>query len=311
MTVVLLLILLAGPVLAACGAPYRRVWAALPPRSTATLVAASLIAAVIFSYVGLALLAAPAAFQVLPAVQLSAACQRLLARIDPGGPFAAWLATALLMVSACAVIACSRRLRRERRGLRIEPDVGIRERVSEFDVVVLPTHVPLAYSVGGPPPQVVISQGLRDRLDKRAFAAVVEHEAAHLHARHDRWLRLAALMEVALWFLPWVRRATATLRLSLELWADEEAARAVGRGAVLDGLLAAIDAAPMPAPAAALSGAEALAERLAKLADGPPPRRGALAGAGRGWLAMMGLAGISAGAGLVAALSVVAHLCTA
>jgi beta-lactamase regulating signal transducer with metallopeptidase domain len=167
----------------------------------------------------------------------------------------------------------------------------------------------VAYSLGGHRPQVVLSQGLRDRLDGEGLAAVLAHETAHLRAGHDRWLHLANLAEAALWFAPWARPAAGMLRLWLERWADEDAARQVGRDALRAALLttAGIEAAtPL---AAALSGAGALAERIAALAAGPPEGAGRL----RGVASLAVTAGTAvAGAGaLVAALGVLAHLCAA
>ncbi|SRR5216684_4432678 len=60
------------------------------------------------------------------------------------------------------------------------------------------------------------------------------------------------------------------LRPWLERWADEDAARQVGRRALRAALLTAAGIEAAPLPAAALSGAGTLAERIAALAAGPP-----------------------------------------
>lgn len=311
MITVPVVVFMAGLVLVACGAAGHRVWVGLPPPGAARLMMAGLLIAVMFTYLSLALMAGPLLLGALPPSALAAACRRQLARLDPGVPGVTWLAVALLAASVCAVAGRARRCRHERRGLRVEHEVGSHEYGPEFELVTLPSEMPVAYSLGGRWPQVVVSQGLRDRLDGSGFAAVVAHEAAHLRARHDRWLVLATLLETALWFVPWARRATGTLRLSLERWADEDAARTVGRVAVRAGLLAAVDAAPLPSSAAALSRAGALAERLAMLVEEPPGRGGAVSRAGFGRFTVMAVAAVVTVGGLVASLSMLAHLCTA
>jgi Zn-dependent protease with chaperone function len=293
----------AGFVLLACAAVGRT---DMVPARAARLVMASLLAAAAFIYLALALVAGPLLLAVLPSSALSEVCRRELAQLAHGGPVQVLLAAAIVLASMCAVAARMRRCLRERGGLRVEPEIGSHEQRREFDLVTLPCDRPVAYSLGGRRSQVVISRGLRDRLDEPGLAAVVAHEAAHLRARHDRWLVLAALLETALWFVPWAERATSALRLHLERWADEHAARTVGRGAVRAGLLAAVDAVPLPRTAAALSPAAALAERLAMLSEEPPEP-----GARLGRFTALTVGSVAASGGLVAFLAVLAHMCTA
>jgi Zn-dependent protease with chaperone function len=278
----------------------------LDPRAWARLVAAGLAGAVALTHAGLALLAVPAVAEVLPRPAL-AAWPRLLAGPGWGGVAVAWLAVALLALSAGVVTVRACRASRERRVLRVEPGIGAHEHRDGFDLVTLPRATLAAYSLGGHQPQVVVSQGLRDRLDEEGLAAVLAHEAAHLRAGHDRLLHLARVTEAALWFAPWTARAAGILRLWLERWADEVAARQVGRHALHAALLTVAGLEPLTPPAAALSGAGALAERITALAAGPPEGTGRL----RGTASLAVTAGIAvAGAGaLAAALGVLAHLC--
>src|SRR6266704_4488557 len=161
--------------------------------------AAGLAGAVALTYPGLVLLAVPAVARVLPQSAL-AAWPRLLAGLGPGGTAVAWLAACLLAASAGVVTAQAWRASRQRRMLRVEPGIGTHEHRDGFDLVTLPRAALVAYSLGGHRPQVVVSQGLRDRLDGDGLAAVLAHEAAHLRAGHDRWLHLARVTEAALWF---------------------------------------------------------------------------------------------------------------
>jgi hypothetical protein len=99
------------------------------------------------------------------------------------------------------------------------------------------------------------------------------------------------------------------LRLWLERWADEDAARQVGRYALRAALLTAAGIGPATPLAAALSGAGALAERITALAAGPPEGTGGLRGAA--WLAVTAGTAVAGSGALVAALGVLAHLCAA
>jgi Zn-dependent protease with chaperone function len=280
----------------------------LDPRARARWAAAGLAGAVALTYAGLALLAVPAVAGVLPRPVL-AAWPRLLAGPGPAGAAVGWFAAGLLAVSAGVVTARAGRASRERRVLRVEPGIGRHEHRDGFDLVTLPRAAVAAYSLGGHRPQVVVSQGLRDRLDDKGLAAVLAHEAAHLRAGHDRWLHLARVTEAALWFAPWARAAAGMLRLWLERWADEDAARQVGRPALRAALLTAAGIGPATPLAAALSGAGALAERITALGAGTPERAPGLRGVA--WLAVMaGTAAAGTGA-VVAALGVLAHLCAA
>ncbi|MGH9183378.1 MAG: M56 family metallopeptidase [Acidimicrobiales bacterium] len=107
---------------------------------------------------------------------------------------------------------------------RAAPWLGDRRARDGHQVVVLPTAVPVAYGIGGRPGQVVVSEGLLRRLSPDQAEVVVRHEEAHLRRAHPRWFLLAAVADSALGVLPWVRRATAALRVALERWADEDAA---------------------------------------------------------------------------------------
>jgi Zn-dependent protease with chaperone function len=288
--------------------PGTRWRAGLDPRVRARWAAAGLAGAVALTYAGLVLLAVPAVAGVLPQSAL-AAWPRLLAGPGPGGTAVAWLAAGLLAASAGVVTAQAWRASRQRRMLRVEPDIGTHEHRDGFDLVTLPRAAPVAYSLGGHRPQVVVSQGLRDRLDGGGLAAVLAHEAAHLRAGHDRWLHLARAAEAALWFAPWARPAAGALRLWLERWADEDAARQVGRPALRAALLTAAGIEPATPMAAALSGAGALAERITALAAGPPDGAGGLRAAAP--LAVTAMTAVAGAGALVAALGVLAHLCAA
>jgi Zn-dependent protease with chaperone function len=304
------LVLAAGLMLAWCGAAVRWASAGRMGRGTARQVVVFLFAAVAFTHVAFAMLAAPLVVGLLPAVELPPVCRRALQELGKGGPVVGWFAVALLAVSVSLVLRQVRTVRRQRRDLRVEPEVGTHQIGAQFDLVTLPSALPVAYSLGGRRRQVVVSDGFRARLDDEGLAAVVAHEAAHLRARHDRWLAVAALLDAALWFVPWARTAVATLQLSVECWADAEAAGAVGRPALRTALLATVGAAPVPPHLAAMSRAGgALVHRLRLLAvDGAPaagdPPRVRL---GRPLLAMLATGAM--GVGVAGTLVLLHHVC--
>lgn len=304
-------VVLSGLLLAGCGAANLRLWRALRPRTVLRQVAACLVVSVLLTYTGLMLLAAPALAGLRPHPGLLAMCRRLLIGPGPLGTLGTCAAASLVAVSLASLVMRMWRSRRDRRDLRIEFGLGHHEPRPGYDLVTLPSHVPLAYSLGGRHPQVVVSHGLRSRLGERELAAVVAHEAAHLRGRHDRWLALASLLETALWFAPWARPTLATLRLALERWADDEAAGAVGRKALRAALVvtATAGAAPLPSQVAALTSDDGLATRLALLSDEAARPAGGPAGAGWSWYAVSVAAVGTAGAGVIASLATLAHVC--
>lgn len=305
-----MLVLAAGLMLAWCGSAVRWASAGRMGRGTARQVVGLLLTAAAFTHVAFAMLTAPLLVGLLPAVDLPPACRRALEELGRGGPAVGWFAAVLLAVSVSLVVRQVRTVRRQRRDLRVEPGVGTHHHGPQFDLVTLPSALPLAYSLGGRRRQVVVSEGFRARLDPDGMAAVVAHEAAHLRARHDRWLAVAAVLDAALWFVPWVRPAVATLRLSVECWADADAVRAVGRPALRTALLATVDAVPVPPHLAAMSRAGgALVHRLSLLAVegapavGCPPR----VRFGRPLLAV--LAAGATGVGVAGTLVLLHHIC--
>ncbi len=136
---------------------------------------------------------------------------------------------------------------------------------------MLPTVVPLAYSVDGPDPQIVLSTGLVASLADDQLAAVVAHERAHIRHGHGRWLRAAATAASTLRWWPPAHRSHRILRAAIERWADETASRgdAHARHALRSALIEVIMAdAPIAVPA--LSLASTTVERVNAL-DGVAP----------------------------------------
>ncbi|MEU0880417.1 M56 family metallopeptidase [Lentzea sp. NPDC005914] len=96
---------------------------------------------------------------------------------------------------------------------------------------------PLAYSVAGRPPFVVVTTGLSKCLSPIEVDAVLAHEHAHLRGRHHV---LTGLAEAAAWafpFLPLMRQAPAAIRVLVEMAADSVASAQYGSHVVRSALL--------------------------------------------------------------------------
>lgn len=164
---------------------------------------------------------------VVGAVHLAAGTSlvRYEGHLAPGGIAASAVSMALLVVLAFRLAMAVRRSRSGRRAAYADGWLGVHRHGGDHDLVVLPTAAPVAYSVHGSPPQVVISQGLRDRLgEDDLLGFVIDHERAHLRRRHHRAVLLAAAVDALLGRVPVVARSTTALRLAVERAADEEAA---------------------------------------------------------------------------------------
>jgi hypothetical protein len=146
--------------------------------------------------------------------------------LAPGGMTASVLAAVLLLLMAGRLVVLAHRVRAGVRRARPDGWFGHHQQLDDHDLVVLPTAEPVAYGVDGCPPQIVVSQGLRDRLDDDLFGFVIDHERAHLRRHHRRYLLVAIVAEALLGRLTPVARSALALRLAVERAADEDAAGA-------------------------------------------------------------------------------------
>ncbi|MFM9377955.1 M56 family metallopeptidase [Gordonia sp. VNK21] len=113
---------------------------------------------------------------------------------------------------------------------------------SHRDIRVLDVAAPLAYCLPGLRSRVVLSEGVLARLDAEQLTAVIEHERAHLRARHD--LVLEAFIALHAAFPRFVRSESAlgAVRLLVEALADDQAVRVTRPSAVGRALVACADA---------------------------------------------------------------------
>jgi len=134
---------------------------------------------------------------------------------------------------------------------------------------VLQEETPIAYCVPGmSSPRIVVSQGTISTLSAAEYAAVLEHERAHVRRRHDLVLEAFTVLHVA---FPRFLRTDAPLvqsQVMVELLADDAARRSCGEAPVARALVALAGA---PTPAGALGSGGAAGVRMSRLRD-PDPR---------------------------------------
>jgi Zn-dependent protease with chaperone function len=80
-----------------------------------------------------------------------------------------------------------------------------------------------AYCLPGVRPRVVVSAGTLDLLDRAELAAVLTHERAHAHERHDLVLLPFTALRRALPWFGWVHDAHERVALLVEMRADDKA----------------------------------------------------------------------------------------
>ncbi|WP_333893203.1 M56 family metallopeptidase [Mycolicibacterium gadium] len=130
-------------------------------------------------------------------------------------------------------------------------------------VLWLPATEPLAYSLAGDPPLVVMSTGLRQCLDGVSVNAVAAHEHAHVRRRHHLLITVAQAAAAGLGWLPLMRHSPSLVRTLVELDADALAAHTHGHHG-LRRALQTLQTAPAPAAALGIVG-DCTQLRLARL----------------------------------------------
>lgn len=244
----------------------------LPPQEWAWLCTIALGGGLVLLEAVLILRAAPTLLRAGGVVWLATACERVLRPLVTGGPAVGWAAGAAAIGLPASALVHWRRGRRLRSHLIRDLWLGEPRVIAGHTVVVLPLARQLALSVAhGDRSAIVVSGGLVRALDGPQLEAVVGHEAAHLAHGHQRLVALAGMAEGIFGWLSPVTRSAAAVRLAVERWADEDAARSGigGRLAVRDSLLVLAGVAPAAA-VAGFTDAATVAARLAAL-ESPPP----------------------------------------
>lgn len=215
--------------------------------------------------------ATPAMFDAVGLHELAESCRSMLGLVAVIGWPGSALAFSVAIVVPVLAVHNARGLRARAHSVRIEAELGEHDHRGDVEIVLLPTVAPLAYSVDGPDPQIVLSTGLVAALDHDQLAAVVAHEGAHIRHRHGRWLLAAAGAAATLRWWPPAQRSHRILRAAIERWADETASHGDtdARRALRSALIEVVMADP-PVAVPALSLASTTLERINAL-DGVAP----------------------------------------
>ncbi len=142
---------------------------------------------------------------------------------------------------------------------------------------ILDHRAAVAYTVPGWRSRVVLSAGLIDLLSEPELAAVIEHERAHLRARHDVLVLPFQAWAVALGWVPGVRPAGRSVAELTEMLADDVATARSSAGALSAALVkVALSGAGPRSPeldhAPAIAGT-AVADRVSRLIQPHPLAR--------------------------------------
>ncbi|MGW7685194.1 M48 family metalloprotease [Kribbella sp. NPDC054772] len=140
------------------------------------------------------------------------------------------------------------------------------------ELVVLDDDRPDAFSTPQPAGRVIVTSGLLRALGPRERDVLLAHEKSHL-THHHAWWNLAAGLTAAV--NPVLRPAARAAATSVERWADEDAARAVGDRRLVATTLVRVAQLQThfghPATVVAATGGDLETRVRALLA--PPPRR--------------------------------------
>ncbi|SDU74676.1 M56 family metallopeptidase [Jiangella alkaliphila] len=157
---------------------------------------------------------------------------------------------------------------------------------AHLDVLVVDAAQPAAYAVPGRPGAVVLTTAARDVLSRPELAAVLEHERAHLRARHDRLLTVAGTFAAAAPWIPAARVGHRALRVLAEMHADDAAARRTSPFTTASALVKLAGTA-RPAGSLGVAGTDVAARVERLLGRAAEPRT-----PGR-WPMLLGLAGLT------------------
>jgi len=243
----------------------------LDPREAVRMCVGAVVLGAILVEVSLILFAVPVISHALGLKSLSVSCH-FLSDLTPGGLPVGWLIAVLAAALPVLVRRGWLRANAVTEAMRAEPSLGSHRSYNGIDLVQLPTESLIAYSIGTPDPQIVVSDGLASLLSPDEFEAVVSHEAAHVHDDHGRMLRILAALETPVPSLRWI---TTSVRVAMERCADESAVRhdPAKRMALLDALLKVSDA-HVPDSIAAFTQRSGVVERAHALLASPPAPTG-------------------------------------
>ncbi|WP_405181358.1 M56 family metallopeptidase [Nocardia sp. NBC_01377] len=106
------------------------------------------------------------------------------------------------------------------------------------DIRVLAATEPIAYCLPGLRQRVVLSEGTLTNLDDAEVTAIVSHERSHLRARHDLVLEAFTAVHEAFPVVVRSRAALGSVKLLIELLADDSAVKVTGPAPLARALVA-------------------------------------------------------------------------
>lgn len=140
-------------------------------------------------------------------------------------------------------------------------------------VVLVPDRDPFAFCHGLLRPRLYLSTALFGILDGRELDAVLRHEEAHRRRRDPLRVFAVRVLAAALFFLPLARVARDRYLVRLEIRADQEVVRRVGREPLAGALVKLLQVSPAPMPAVAISRFNPTEERVRRLLEPAPQPR--------------------------------------
>jgi Zn-dependent protease with chaperone function len=184
------------------------------------------------------------------------------------GLAAASISLGLLAVVARTAVLTVRRRHAHRQVLDLltqPPARSGRSRLAATsEVRILDARAAVAYTLPGWHSRVVLSAGLVDLLTEPELTAVVEHEQAHLRARHDLLVLPFQAWAVALGWIPGVRPAGSSVAELTEMLADDVAAGRTSRSSLASALAkVALSGTSADAPASDISASDITASDIA------------------------------------------------
>lgn len=158
-------------------------------------------------------------------------------------------------------------VRRSRATLRIHLAVASRQH-PRWPVSVVEHDAAAAYCVPGRHSKIVFTSSAMAQLDDAALDAVIAHERAHLHGRHDVVLAMFVALRRAFPGTAAMSIAYDEVSQLVEMRADDVALRGTKRSSLAKALVS-LSEGPIPVGAVAASGSALL--RLQRLAEPPRP----------------------------------------
>ncbi|WP_026342661.1 M56 family metallopeptidase [Nocardia sp. BMG111209] len=143
--------------------------------------------------------------------------------------FALTLLVGARLIWAVIRVAVHTRRRRARHRMLVDLlDQGSADQHRAADIRVLAAAEPIAYCLPGLRRRVVLSQGTFTNLTESELTAIVSHERSHLRARHDLVLEAFTAAHEAFPRVVRSKSALDSVKLLIELLADDTAVKATG-----------------------------------------------------------------------------------